>query len=143
MITERELLDEIANVIRHNQVHGTARKSHAQGKAFYDPLQLPQKLNSYVRDSRRQKLGEAARMWPSAASSPTSPAPRQRHPQRASRTASQPHRRLDMRGRRPKPTRLKVLTGNPGKRPLNAHKSRPEIAVPDCPPELGPVAQRE
>ena len=24
----------------------------------------------------------------------------------------------DMRGRRPKPTRLKVLTGNPGKRPL-------------------------
>lgn len=48
-----------------------------------------------------------------------------------------------MRGRRPKPTRLKVLTGNPGKRPLNAHEPRPEVAIPDCPPELGPVAQRE
>jgi hypothetical protein len=24
-----------------------------------------------------------------------------------------------MRGRRPKPTRIKALTGNPGKRPLN------------------------
>jgi P27 family predicted phage terminase small subunit len=48
-----------------------------------------------------------------------------------------------MRGRRPKPTRLKVLTGNPGKRPLNEDEPQPEPAVPDCPPELGPVAQRE
>ena len=48
-----------------------------------------------------------------------------------------------MRGRRPKPTRLKVLTGNPGKRPLNRDEPRPEVAVPDCPAELGPVAQRE
>ena len=48
-----------------------------------------------------------------------------------------------MRGRRPKPTRLKVLTGNPGKRPLNQDEPRPEPAVPDCPPELGPVARRE
>jgi P27 family predicted phage terminase small subunit len=48
-----------------------------------------------------------------------------------------------MRGRRPKPTRIKVLTGNPGKRPLNANEPRPEPAVPDCPPELGAVAQRE
>ncbi len=28
-----------------------------------------------------------------------------------------------MRGRRPKPTRLKMLTGNPGKRPLNARRA--------------------
>ena len=48
-----------------------------------------------------------------------------------------------MRGRRPKPTRLKLLTGNPGKRPLNSHEPKPEIAVPECPIELGPVARRE
>lgn len=48
-----------------------------------------------------------------------------------------------MRGRRPKPTRLKVLTGNPGKRPLNHHEPRPEPEVPECPVELGPVARQE
>jgi P27 family predicted phage terminase small subunit len=48
-----------------------------------------------------------------------------------------------MRGRRPKPTRLKVLTGNPGRRPLNADEPRPEPEVPECPAELGPVARRE
>ena len=48
-----------------------------------------------------------------------------------------------MRGRRPKPTRLKVLTGNPGKRPLNTNEPRPEVAIPDCPVELGAVAHRE
>jgi hypothetical protein len=34
--------------------------------------------------------------------------------------------RTEMRGRRPKPTRLKVLTGNPGKRRLNATEPKPE-----------------
>ena len=48
-----------------------------------------------------------------------------------------------MRGRRPKPTRLKVLTGNPGKRPLNHEEPRPAPESPECPPELGPVARRE
>lgn len=48
-----------------------------------------------------------------------------------------------MRGRRPKPTRLKVLTGNPGKRALNQSEPKPKIAIPDCPSELGPVAQKE
>ena len=48
-----------------------------------------------------------------------------------------------MRGRRPKPTRLKVLTGNPGKRPLNSAEPKPDPAVPECPVELGPVAKRE
>lgn len=48
-----------------------------------------------------------------------------------------------MRGRRPKPTRIKLLTGNPGKRPLNAQEPKPEIVIPECPPELGPVAQKE
>src|SRR3982074_223062 len=49
----------------------------------------------------------------------------------------------DMRGRRPKPTRLKVLAGNPGKRPLNQTEPRPEPVIPDCPAELGEVARRE
>jgi P27 family predicted phage terminase small subunit len=48
-----------------------------------------------------------------------------------------------MRGRRPKPTRIKALTGNPGKRPLNLHEPRPEPTLPECPPELSPAAQRE
>lgn len=48
-----------------------------------------------------------------------------------------------MRGRRPKPTRLKVLTGNPGRRPLNEDEPQPEVVIPECPPELGPVAKRE
>jgi len=48
-----------------------------------------------------------------------------------------------MRGRRPKPTRIKALTGNPGKRPLNQAEPRPEPVAPDCPPELGGPAQRE
>ena len=48
-----------------------------------------------------------------------------------------------MRGRKPKPTRLKVLTGNPGKRSLNQAEPRPEAAVPECPAELGPAARRE
>jgi P27 family predicted phage terminase small subunit len=38
---------------------------------------------------------------------------------------------------------LKLLTGNPGKRPLNANEPKPEAAMPDCPVELGPVARRE
>src|SRR4051794_38547106 len=48
-----------------------------------------------------------------------------------------------MRGRRPKPTRIKALTGNPGKRPLNMHEPRPEPALPECPLELNSVAKRE
>jgi len=38
---------------------------------------------------------------------------------------------------------MKILNGNPGKRPLNAHEPRPEIVIPDPPPELGETARRE
>jgi P27 family predicted phage terminase small subunit len=38
---------------------------------------------------------------------------------------------------------MKVLTGNPGKRPLNFTEPNPATTVPECPPELGPVAHRE
>ena len=48
-----------------------------------------------------------------------------------------------MRGRRPKPTRLKLLTGNPGKRPMNENEPKPEVVVPECPPELSPAARQE
>jgi P27 family predicted phage terminase small subunit len=48
-----------------------------------------------------------------------------------------------MRGRRPKPTRMKVLTGNPGKRPLNESEPNPKVAVPECPTQLGPLARLE
>jgi len=48
-----------------------------------------------------------------------------------------------MRGRRPKPSRIKALTGNPGKRPLNVHEPRPEPALPECPPELSSAGRRE
>ena len=48
-----------------------------------------------------------------------------------------------MRGRKPKPTYLKLLNGNPGKRPLNEHEPHPEPMIPDCPPQLGPIAREE
>lgn len=38
---------------------------------------------------------------------------------------------------------MKILTGNPGKRALNADEPRPEPVVPDCPAQLGPVARQE
>jgi P27 family predicted phage terminase small subunit len=39
-----------------------------------------------------------------------------------------------VRGRKPKPTRLKVLTGNPGRRPLNHEEPRPTEKLPERPP---------
>jgi P27 family predicted phage terminase small subunit len=47
-----------------------------------------------------------------------------------------------MRGRKPTPTRLKLLRGNPGKRPLNDKEPRPDGA-PVCPDWLDGEAQRE
>lgn len=38
---------------------------------------------------------------------------------------------------------MKVLTGNPGKRPMNKYEPKPEPIIPECPTELGPVARRE
>ena len=36
-------------------------------------------------------------------------------------------------GVRPKPTVLKVLNGNPGKRPLNENEPQFSKKIPDCP----------
>lgn len=48
-----------------------------------------------------------------------------------------------MKGRKPKPTALKILSNNPGKRPLN--KAEPKYpTLGDKPPEfLGDIAQEE
>ena len=50
-----------------------------------------------------------------------------------------------MAGRRPKPTALKVLQGNPGKRPLPENEPKPDVParVPAPPPHLSEEAARE
>lgn len=45
--------------------------------------------------------------------------------------------------RRPKPTALKELAGNPGKRPLNASEPHPTKGIPEMPKGLAPAARRE
>jgi P27 family predicted phage terminase small subunit len=45
-----------------------------------------------------------------------------------------------MAGRRPKPTRLHVLKGNRGKRPLPKGEPQPRPVMPDPPAYLGPIA---
>lgn len=47
------------------------------------------------------------------------------------------------RGRKPKPTALKVLEGNPGKRPLNIDEPKPKKKAPKCPSWLEPEAKKE
>ena len=47
------------------------------------------------------------------------------------------------RGRKPKPTALKVLEGNPGKRPLNDREPVPPKAKLKCPAWLLPEAKKE
>src|SRR5262245_15675518 len=37
------------------------------------------------------------------------------------------------RGQAPMPTRLKILRGNPGRRPLNDAEPKPEAGIPKCP----------
>ena len=47
------------------------------------------------------------------------------------------------RGRPPKPTAIKELEGNPGKRPLNKNEPKPEQRAPKCPAWLVPDAKKE
>ena len=46
-------------------------------------------------------------------------------------------------GRKPKPTCLKVVTGNPGKRPVNENEIQPDDEVPVCPTWLSREAKAE
>jgi P27 family predicted phage terminase small subunit len=48
-----------------------------------------------------------------------------------------------MQGRKPKPTALKLLTGNPGNRPLRLDQFSPEAKIPKCPSELKGEARKE
>jgi P27 family predicted phage terminase small subunit len=48
-----------------------------------------------------------------------------------------------MRGRKPLPTSLKQLRGNPGKRPINGQEPRPKTERTSCPAELCPLAKKE
>lgn len=48
-----------------------------------------------------------------------------------------------MRGRKPTPTVLRVLKGNPSKRPLNDNEPRPPLMAEDCPPELTAPESRD
>lgn len=48
-----------------------------------------------------------------------------------------------MAGRKPKPTALKKLEGNPGKRKLNTKEPTPSRGKPSCPGWLMPEAKKE
>ena len=48
-----------------------------------------------------------------------------------------------MKGRKPTPTRLKIVRGNPGKRPLNKNEPKPTQKLPACPAFLDRAAKRE
>lgn len=48
-----------------------------------------------------------------------------------------------MRGRKPKPTAVKEMAGNPGKRALNKKEPKPDKQIPTCPDHLKGVARQE
>lgn len=48
-----------------------------------------------------------------------------------------------MRGRKPKPTALKLLDGNPGKRAINGAEPKPPRTLPTCPEHLSAAAKAE
>lgn len=48
-----------------------------------------------------------------------------------------------MSGPPPKPTALKLLQGNPGKRPIRVDEFRPEAKLPQCPQHLVGEAKKE
>jgi P27 family predicted phage terminase small subunit len=48
-----------------------------------------------------------------------------------------------MRGRKPKPTRLRVIGGNAGKRPLNEAEPKPTVGEPECPDWLDAEAKEK
>ena len=50
---------------------------------------------------------------------------------------------LAQRGRKPKPTAIKELEGNPGKRQLNEYEPHPAAKAPTCPKWLDDDAKKE
>lgn len=43
----------------------------------------------------------------------------------------------------PTPTKLRLLRGNPGHRPLNDREPKPKLEIPTCPSHLEPEARKE
>lgn len=50
---------------------------------------------------------------------------------------------MGIRGPAPKPTRLKIINGNPGKRPLNEKEPQPLKTKPKCPSWINKEAKKE
>ena len=50
---------------------------------------------------------------------------------------------MAQRGRKPKPTAIKLVEGNPGKRPLNTNEPKPKSKAPSCPKWLEGEAKKE
>ena len=50
---------------------------------------------------------------------------------------------MGLRGPAPKPTAIKKIQGNPGKRPLNEKEPQLEAGIPECPDHLDETAQKE
>lgn len=48
-----------------------------------------------------------------------------------------------MRGRKPKPTHLKLPEGIPGRRPINGDEPKPPSDLPTCPAHLSATAKAE
>ena len=49
---------------------------------------------------------------------------------------------MTMAGRKPKPTAIKKLEGNPGKRKLNTKEPIPAKGMPNCPERLMPELRK-
>ena len=50
---------------------------------------------------------------------------------------------MSAKGKKPKPTALKELEGNPGRRPLNKNEPKPRAVMPRCPSWLDDEAKKE
>jgi P27 family predicted phage terminase small subunit len=50
---------------------------------------------------------------------------------------------MGKRGPAPKPTKLKILAGNPGRRPINTHEPQPTRGIPSQPSWLSAEARAE
>ena len=49
---------------------------------------------------------------------------------------------MGKRGPKPQPTALKILNGNPGKRPLPENEPTPKVALPRCPKRMSADGRR-
>lgn len=50
---------------------------------------------------------------------------------------------MGLRGPAPRPTALRILEGNPSKRPINKAEPKPRLKIPGCPSHLDDLAKTE